>query len=139
VHHCTSNNSSNNEYCSVTDPPVGEYSVYIQNFEASDPDGTTLDKVEMAAAVVSDSSAGNLNISLANGGTSVPVGQFFDLQISWSLPGPETHWYGRFGLGTDAAHPDNLGRVDLDLHVKAGGLFFPVRTVEGKTTIIFFN
>lgn len=124
--HCTSASSGSNEYCSITDPHAGEYTVWIQNWEANDPSGTTLDNVEMAAAVVPEASAGNLTVSLANGGTSVPAGQSFDLKIAWSLHGPEAHWYGRFGLGTDAAHPDNLGLVDLDLHVKPGGFPWPM-------------
>lgn len=124
--HCTSASSGSNEYCSITDPPAGEYTVWIQNWEASDPSGTTSDNVEMAAAVVPGASAGNLTVSLANGENSVPAGQPFDLKIAWSLAGPEVHWYGRFGLGTDAVSPDNLGLVDLDLHVMPGGFSWPM-------------
>lgn len=136
---CTSASVSSTEYCSVNDPPAGDYYAWIQNWAASDPTGTTPDNVELATAVVPAASAENLTVALVNGGTSVPAGQPFDLKLSWNLTGPETHWYGRFGLGTDAGNPDNLGLVNLDLHVKPGGLFFPIRGKDGKTSVIFLN
>ena len=115
---CSSNaGGSSNEYCSVLDPVAGDYYIWMHNYEARDPGGTNPDNVQLATAVVPDASAGNLTVSLANGGNSVPAGQPFDLKISWNLTGTATHWYGRFGLGTDSANPNNLGIVDLDLHV----------------------
>ncbi|MFZ5799055.1 MAG: S8 family serine peptidase [Thermodesulfobacteriota bacterium] len=134
--YCSSVNFTSDEYCSVNDPEAGDYYAWIQNYEASDPTGTTPDNVELAIAVVPGTSAGNLTVALAGGGPSVPAGQPFDLNISWNLAVPDIHWYGRFGLGTDAGNPDNLGLINLDLHVKPGGLFFPIKGKDGKTTVI---
>ncbi len=106
------------------------------------PVGTTPDDVQFATAVVPDTSAGNLTVSLANGATNVPAGQPFNLNVAWNLTGTAMHWYGRFGLGTDSANPDNLGLVDLDLHVKAKAptaLFFPVTGKDGKVSIIYLE
>lgn len=137
--YCTSASFGSKEYCSIADPPAGNYYAFIQNWEASDPTGATPDDVELAAAVVPGASSGNFSVTLANGSTSVPAGQPFDLKISWSLTKPGIHWYGVFGLGTDAGNPGNLGVVNLDLHVKPGGLFFPLRGKDGKTSIINLN
>jgi len=114
---CSSARAGSNEYCSVIDPVEGNYYIWTHNYEARDPGGTNPDNVQLVTAVVPDASAGNLTVSLANGGNSVPAGQPFDLKISWNLTGTAAHWYGRFGLGTDSANPNNLGIVDLDLHV----------------------
>lgn len=136
VNVCASATSSSIETCSVSNPVAGDYYVYVQNWLSSDPSGTTPDTVELATAVVPGTSAGNLTVALAGGGTSVPAGQPFDLNISWSLGSAQRHWYGRFGLGTDAGNPENLGLINLDLHVKPGGLFFPIKGKDGKTTVI---
>lgn len=135
--HCTSAGADSEEYCTVNDPPAGDYYVWVHNYEASDPGGTIADNIELAIAVVPEPSTGNLAVSLADGGASVAAGQPCDLKISWNLAGTATHWYGRFGLGTDAGKPDNLGLVNLDIHVKPGSLFFPIRGKGGETLIIF--
>ena len=137
--HCTSINFGSSEYCSVADPVAGDYYVWIHNYTARDPGGVQADGVQLAAAVVPDASAGNLTVSLVGGGSAVPVGQPFDLKLSWNITGTETHWYGRFGIGTDAAHPDNLGLVDLDLHLKFKGMFVPVMGKDGKMSVIYLE
>ncbi|MCL7488240.1 MAG: S8 family serine peptidase [Desulfobulbaceae bacterium] len=137
--HCTSAAADSNEYCSINDPPAGDYYVWVQNWAASDPGGTLADKVELATAVVPDASTGNLAVSLAGGGASVVAGQPFDLKISWNLAGNGIHWYGRFGLGTDGGNPDNLGLINLDIHARSGSLFFPIKGKEGKTSVILLK
>lgn len=137
--HCTSAGDGSSEYCSVADPPAGDYYVWIHNYAARDPSGATPDNVQLAAAVVSGASAGNLSVSLAGGGSAVPAGQPFDLMLSWNLPKTQAYWYGRFGLGTDVAHPDNLGLIDLDIHLEFTGMFVPVMGTDGKMSIIYLQ
>lgn len=136
--HCSSAGYTSDEKCIIINPVAGDYFVWVQNYQASDPGGATPDDVELATAVVPAASSVNFRVSLANNATSVPAGQLFDLKISWGLLGPETHWYGSFDVGTDPANPDNLEQVDFDLHLMGRSLFFPIKSANG-TTIINLN
>jgi uncharacterized repeat protein (TIGR01451 family) len=100
------------EYINYDAPPAGTWWILVQNWEGSDAQP---DRVLMAVGVVPAADSGNLTVS---GPASIPSGQPFDLDVNWdesSMMGFD-RWYGAFSLGTDAANPDNLGLVKVDLY-----------------------
>jgi len=100
------------EYVNYDAPPAGTWWILVQNWEGSDEQP---DRVLMTVGVVPDADSGNMTIT---GPASVPAGNPFDLDVNWDEPSMVGYdrWYGAFGIGTDAAHPDNLGIVNVDLH-----------------------
>ncbi|MCA9981999.1 MAG: hypothetical protein KDD89_14245, partial [Anaerolineales bacterium] len=80
------------------------------NWQASD---SAPDLVGLVTAVVS-TDHGNI---VASGPTSIPAGQPFTVNLNWHKENlvPGNHAYGAVVLGTDAAHPDNVGLINLDL------------------------
>ena len=98
------------EYLNIDYPPAGPLWVVVQNWEGghSSPQDFSLH----LAVVTGDS--GNLTVSVPY---SQPAGELFSADIGFVLPGslPGDRYYGSFSLGTDSAHPANLGTIGVDL------------------------
>ena len=98
------------EYCNRPNSAAGVWWVLVQNWRASD---NAPDMVTLITAVVADDN-GNLNVT---GPASIPAGQPFDVTLNWQkealAPGDRT--YGAVVMGTHAAHPDNVGIINLDI------------------------
>ncbi|MDB9894932.1 hypothetical protein OAC77_04145, partial [Reinekea forsetii] len=98
------------EYLNIDFPPAGPLWVVVQNWEGghSSPQDFSLH----LAVVTGDS--GNLTVSVPY---SQPAGELFSADIGFVLPGslPGDRYYGSFSLGTDSAHPANLGTIGVDL------------------------
>lgn len=94
-------------------PPAGDYYVIIQNYEASAVDFA--DGVVLSTGVVTDEETGNMMVEIPN---SVAQGEYFDIRVFWDTPEMTSGdvWYGLFTLGTDDAHPDNLGVVPATIN-----------------------
>ncbi|MEA3332795.1 MAG: S8 family serine peptidase, partial [Pseudomonadota bacterium] len=98
---CASASGGSAEKCSLLDPVSGEYWIYVDNFEATDPTGIEADDVTLALAVVPSNNLGNLNVAMSEGGTAQPAKEPFDLDLTWDLttqPNPGKYWYGAFDL-----------------------------------------
>jgi uncharacterized repeat protein (TIGR01451 family) len=105
---CFSATGSALEYCNIDNPIEGTYWVLVQNWESS---GMT-DPVKVATALVTDDE-GNM---LVEGPAQNPQLDPFDIRILWDDDMTEgDKFYGAFSLGTDAAHPGNIGMVPVDL------------------------
>ena len=98
------------EYVEILAPAAGQYWVLVDNWEAghSQPQAYTV----QTGVVGPD--LGNMTITMP---TSQPAGEPFSVDVNFQLPGSVAgdHYYGAFSLGTDAAHPDNLGTIIVDL------------------------
>lgn len=119
------------EYVNVDSPPAGTWWVLVQSWQGS---AEQPDRVLVASAAVPNVDNGNMTIS---GPTAIPSGQPFDLDVTWdesSMVGFD-RWYGAFNLGTDAANPDNLGlvRVDLEFVGARVSKSAPATAVSGDT------
>ncbi|MBN2809496.1 MAG: S8 family serine peptidase, partial [Deltaproteobacteria bacterium] len=112
------------EKCSLLDPAPGEYWIYVDNFQASDPSGSTPDTVTLAVAQVPSAGSADLQVVISGGGAAPPAGEPFNLDVVWDLTAraaPGDYWYGAFDLGGSAATPGNLGTVTVDLYRCRGG------------------
>jgi hypothetical protein len=98
------------EYMNIDFPPAGPLWVVVQNWEGghSSPQDFSLH----LAVVTGDN--GNLTVNVPY---SQPAGELFGADIGFVLPGslPGDRYYGSFSLGTDSAHPANLGTIGVDL------------------------
>ncbi|MCB8987670.1 MAG: S8 family serine peptidase [Ardenticatenaceae bacterium] len=107
---CISATGAALEYCDITDPAAGTWWVLIQNWAAS---ATPPDHIQFMTAVVPTEDAGNMTVT---GPTAVAALDPFDLRIYWDEDmNAGEYWYGGFTLGTDAAHPGNIGYVPVNL------------------------
>ena len=99
----------------ILNPPAGDYYVIIQNYEASAVVDFA-DGVVLSTGVVTDEETGNMMVEIPN---SVAQGEYFDLRVFWDTPEMTSGdvWYGLFTLGTDVAHPDNLGILPAGLSI----------------------
>ena len=107
---CASHAPTTIEYCNINAPVAGTWWILVQNWRASanPPDAATL-----VYAVVDDDQ-GNLTATAPD---SVPAYQPFNLEIDWAEPAlqPEDRYYGAVVIGSDAAHPDNIGYLGFDV------------------------
>jgi len=98
------------EYLNMDYPPEGPLWVVVQNWEGghSSPQDFSLH----LAVVTGDT--GNMTVTVPY---SQPAGELFSADIGFVLPGslPGDRYYGSFSLGTDSAHPANLGTIGVDL------------------------
>lgn len=108
---CSSTTPSWNEACDLADPAPGTYWVLVQNWNGS---ASQPDHVVLASAVVPGSDAGNMNVT---GPAAVPELTPFDVQVFWDTPAMMAgdRWYGAFSLGTDPAHPGNIGFIPVNI------------------------
>jgi subtilisin family serine protease len=108
---CSSEGSSWNEVCIIDNPTAGIWWVLVQSWQGST---NQPDLVKLATAVIIDSDEGNMEI---DGPQAIAAGAEFDVTLSWDEPVmvAAEKWYGFFTLGTDAAHPGNIGLVYVDL------------------------
>ncbi len=105
---CFSASASALEYCSIDNPIQGTYWVLVQNWESS---GAT-DSVLLSTAVVTGDE-GNM---LIEGPAQHPQLDPFDIRVFWDDEMDEGDlFYGAFTIGTDAAHPGNVGMVPVDV------------------------
>lgn len=100
------------EYLSADNPPAGSYWVLVQNWAASSPGAT--DAITLATAVVPDTGSGLATFTMP---AAVPGGTPFSATLNWALPGSVAgdRYYGAMDLGTDAGHPDLLGRTNVNI------------------------
>ncbi|WP_320825167.1 S8 family serine peptidase [Reinekea sp.] len=98
------------EYLNIDYPPAGPLWVVVQNWEGGhrSPQDFSLH----LAMVTGDT--GNMTVTVPY---SQPAGELFSADIGFVLPGslPGDRYYGSFSLGTDSAHPANLGTIGVDL------------------------
>ncbi|MCB8984461.1 MAG: S8 family serine peptidase [Ardenticatenaceae bacterium] len=108
---CSSTTPHPQEYCNIQAPAAGVWWILAQNWQAS---ATPPDTVEMVYGVV----AGDGGEITAVGPTGpIPAGQPFAVTVNWQraqlTPGDRA--YGAVSLGADAAHPTNVGQINLDV------------------------
>ena len=107
---CVSIGGTAVEYCDVDKPAAGEWWILAQNRveSAGAPDALTL-----AYAVVAGDQ-GNMRVEAP---ASAPGSTPFDLRLYWDEPDMVAGdlLYGAFSLGSDPAHPGNVGTVRVDL------------------------
>ena len=108
---CSSTTPSWGEYCNVSDPQAGGWWILVQNWQCS---SGSLDDITLASTVVPGSDADNMTVT---GPTSVAEKTEFDLRLFWDEPTMETgdHWYGAISIGSDPAHPGNVGTIPVNL------------------------
>jgi len=108
---CGSHSSVAIEYCNISAPATGTWWILVQNWMESEasPDLATL----VYAIVNGDQ--GNLSVAAP---ASVPAYQPFDLEIDWAEPTlePAHRYYGTIIIGSDAAHPGNIGYLSFEIH-----------------------
>ncbi len=108
---CRSASETAMESCRLGDPEGGRYWIRVQNWLTG---GTVVDRVDLVAAVVPGTSAGNLT---ASGPKSVPANTPFDVALAWNEPRlavGET-WFGLVELGADRKNPANAGSLFVTL------------------------
>jgi len=108
---CSSTTPHPQEYCNIQAPAAGVWWILVQNWQASD---TPPDVVELVHGVV----AGDAGEITAVGPTGpIPAGQPFEVTVNWQQAQltPGDHAYGAVSLGADAAHPQNVGQINLDV------------------------
>jgi subtilisin family serine protease len=111
---CTSASSGSAEYCNIDDPEAATYLIRVQNFEATDPTGELADTFNLGVTVVPDAESGNAGISISQTDPMV-AGSPFDINLTLDQMTTSRHWYGGFVAGTDADHPDNIGRANINI------------------------
>lgn len=99
------------ESCRLSDPDGGKYWIRVQNWLTG---GTVVDEVDLVAAVVPGTSAGNLT---ASGPKSVAANTPFDVTLAWNEPGLDAGetWFGLVELGSDRKNPANAGSLFVKL------------------------
>ncbi len=111
-------NDGNDEFAAFRNPAAGDYSVFVQNFQASDPTGAAKDNVTISLGVVYGDDEENMSATIAGGATAVPEEQEFGLQLAWNVnAATSTRWFGTVTMGPDAANPDQLGSIDVYLQL----------------------
>ncbi|MGD2177122.1 MAG: S8 family serine peptidase, partial [Anaerolineae bacterium] len=109
---CQSATGTPYEYCDISgaDLVAGDWWIIVMNWQesANPPDDITL-----AVALVGADS-GDMTVT---GPDTVPEKDEFDLRLFWDEPRMEAgdHWYGAISIGTDPAHPGNVGTIPLNL------------------------
>ena len=108
---CRSASDTALESCRLGDPEGGKYWIRVQNWLTG---GTVIDEVDLVAAVVPGTSAGNLT---ASGPKSVAAKTPFDVTLAWNEPGldPGEAWFGLVELGADRKNPANAGSLFVKL------------------------
>lgn len=93
------------------DPVAGTYWVLVQNWQQS---AGSPDEITLATAVLDGASAGNASVV---GPAAQPQLEPFDLRVLWDLDAPDegARYYGWVTLGTDPAHPSNIGTIPITL------------------------
>jgi hypothetical protein len=92
----------------------------------------------LAVAAVPAIEDGNMTVDTADGSSSIPGGQSFDLVINWNLGNPSPYWYGAFALGSNPSNPDNLGWTDVSLKRRpCAGNFNGDSVQDGSDLAIF--
>jgi uncharacterized repeat protein (TIGR01451 family) len=100
------------EYCNVSNPVPGSYILLVINFHASASGAK--DFTELAYGAVAPNDAGNMSLSTP---ASVTAGADYSVRLFWDIPTMKAgdRYYGVFSLGSDPAHPANLGTVPVDI------------------------
>ncbi len=110
------------ESCDIFNPTAGRWYVAVLDYTES---ATPPDDVTLVTAVVG-ADAGNFSVT---GPTSVPAGELYDVRVYWDEPAMESGetWYGVITLGSDPAHPGNIGTIPVAIYREADDV---VKTVE---------
>jgi len=107
---CRSASETAYESCRLADPDGGRYWIHVQNWLT----GIVLDEVQLVAAVVPGTDAGNLT---ASGPRSVAADTPFSVTLAWNVPtlqAGET-WFGLVELGADKKNVGNAGSLFVRL------------------------
>lgn len=108
---CRSASDTALESCRLGNPEGGKYWIRVQNWLTG---GRVIDEVDLVAAVVPGTSAGNLT---ATGPKTVPANTPFDVTLAWNEPGLDAGetWFGLVELGADRKNPANAGSLFVTL------------------------
>ena len=108
---CSSTSPSWNEYCDISNPTAGDWWILVQSWAGST---SQPDEVILSSAIVPGSDNGTMTVT---GPHSVPKKTPYDLRVYWDTPTMEAgdFWYGAFSIGTDAAHPANIGTIPVNI------------------------
>jgi hypothetical protein len=108
---CRSASDTALESCRLGNPEGGKYWIRVQNWLTG---GRVIDEVDLVAAVVPGTSAGNLT---ATGPKTVPANTPFDVTLAWNEPGLDAGetWFGLVELGADRKNPANASSLFVTL------------------------
>ena len=108
---CASTSATAIENCDIPEPDEGDWWIVTQNWDGSAAPATDL-TVLVHAVVAGDE--GNMTVE---GPASQPGLEPFDVRVFYDLPDAEAGdvYYGAFSMGTDPAHPGNIGTVPVKL------------------------
>jgi uncharacterized repeat protein (TIGR01451 family) len=105
---CMSATGGSFESCWVSEPQAGTWWVVVLNWEESD---AAPDTVTLVTAVVPMTDGGNLQVQTPS---SVEAGVPYDITVFWDvdmMAGDK--FYGAINMGTDPAHPSNIGTIPV--------------------------
>ncbi|MBK6326847.1 MAG: S8 family serine peptidase [Chloroflexi bacterium] len=108
---CSSTTPYPIEYCNINTPAEGVWWILVQNWREG---AAAPDLVKLVFAVT----ANDTGEVTASGPTGlIPAGQPFDVSVNWQQAqiAPGDRAYGSVTLGADAAHPDNVGIINLNV------------------------
>ncbi|HWG55547.1 MAG TPA: S8 family serine peptidase, partial [Gaiellaceae bacterium] len=108
---CRSASETAFESCRLSEPEGGKYWIRVQNWLTG---GLLLDDVELVAAVVPGTDAGNLTVS---GPKTVAANTPFDVTLAYNVPtlGVGETWFGLVELGSDRKNIGNAGSLFVRL------------------------
>lgn len=106
---CAGGKTDWREMCRLDGLAPGTLWVVVQNYEES---AAAPDSIILTLALITDQNSDQLQV---HGPASVPAFTPFDLDVWWDMlpQQPGDLWYGVIELGTDAAHPGNIGRMPV--------------------------
>lgn len=101
------------EKCTLKAPAAGKWWILVQNWNSS---AALIDDIELTVAVIPGTNNGNLTASGPT--TTIPVGQPFDITLSWNEPtlAVGDYWFALVEYGSDARHPNNAGSLLVKLN-----------------------
>ena len=119
----------------IFNPTAGRWYVAVLDYTES---ATPPDDVTLVTAVVG-ADAGNLSVT---GPTSVPAGELYDVRVYWDEPAMESGetWYGVITLGSDPAHPGNIGSIPVTIYRADDDVVKTVEPAEaGEGDVVTFT
>jgi len=108
---CASKSPIPTEYCNVNAPQAGTWWVVVQNWKQS---ANAPDLASLVYAVV----GAETSDLTASAPVSATAQAPFNVALNWTTPAarPQDRFYGAVALGSDPAHPTNIGYLNLDVH-----------------------
>lgn len=101
------------EKCTLKAPAAGKWWILVQNWNSS---AALIDDIELTAAIIPGTSNGNLVVTGPS--STVPLGQPFDIVLSWNEPtlAVGDYWFALVEYGADSRHPNNAGSLLVKLN-----------------------